>query len=126
MRQHLLAIDAATEYFANIPKQELTPETAALDELFSSVSGDALREVLFDDVEIMEDNFADPKQQDEFWFGAQHVLYVQAARLALYYPLVQKAARQYGFEIPSADKVEPMTGREYYQQYVLRTKKQVG
>jgi hypothetical protein len=100
MRQQQLAINCARDYFSSIPESERTPEQSGLEELFSDVAGNALREELLDDLEIMKNGFESPELQNEFWFDFQHIIYVQACRLELYYPLAQKAAAQYGLELP--------------------------
>ncbi|GAB3861592.1 hypothetical protein GCM10028822_41310 [Hymenobacter terrigena] len=101
MQQQQLAINGAWDYFKGIPKPELTPELSALEELFSDVARDSLREELLEDLEIMRGEFATPKLQNEFWFSFQHIIHVQSCRLEMYALLAQKVAAQYGFKLPS-------------------------
>jgi hypothetical protein len=101
MRQRQLAINCARDYFRSIPESERTPELSALEELFSEVGYDPRWEWEFDDLEIMRGEFVTPELQNEHWFNFQHIMYVQACRLELYYPLAQKVASRYGFELPN-------------------------
>jgi hypothetical protein len=95
-----MAINSASDYFGSIPKPELTPELSALEEIFSELARDSLRETLLDDLEIMRGDFETAELQNEFWFDFQHIIYVQTCRLSVYYPLAQKVAARYGFELP--------------------------
>ena len=99
MQQQQIAINCARDYFSSIPKSRRTPEMSALEEIFSDLARDSLRESLLDELEIMKDEFESPELQNEFWFDFQHILHVQAWQLELYYPLAQKAAVQYGFKL---------------------------
>jgi hypothetical protein len=101
MRQQQLAISSAWNYFKSIPKSEQTPELSALEELFSEVARGSLLDAQLEDLELMREEFETPELQDEFWFDFQHIMYVRACRLELYYPLAQKLAARYGFELPS-------------------------
>jgi hypothetical protein len=104
MRHQQLAINCARDYFRSIPKSERTPELAALEEIFSEVGGDPRWKWEFEDLEVMRGEFMTPKLQNECWSGLQHIIYVRAYRLELYYPLAQKIAAQYGFKLPDDAK----------------------
>ncbi|MBH8557919.1 hypothetical protein [Hymenobacter negativus] len=105
MGQQQLAVTCAMDYFSSIPGSERTPEISALEEIFSVIVSDSLREDLLEDLEIMRGEFATPELQNEFWFDFQHIIYVQACRLELYYSLAQKVAAQYGFKLPSDEAI---------------------
>ncbi|UOQ74105.1 hypothetical protein [Hymenobacter cellulosilyticus] len=100
MQRQQLAINCASDYFSGIPEPERTPELSALQEIFSEVAGDPLWKYLLDDLEIMREEFETPELQNEFWFDFQHIIYVRACLMNLYYPLAQEMATQYGFKLP--------------------------
>jgi hypothetical protein len=102
MRRQQLAINYARDYFIAIPESERTPEMSAFEEIFSEVEGDPLWESRLNDLEIMRGEFVTPELQNEFWFDFQHIIYVRAYRLELYYPLAQKVAARYGFKLPDS------------------------
>ena len=96
-----LAINLTGDYFRGIPKSERTPELSAFEELLSEETHDPLHKYTLEDLEIMRGEFETPELQNQFWFTFQHILIVRTYRLGLYYPLAQKLAAQYGFELPS-------------------------
>lgn len=100
MRQQQLAINCASNYFSSIPESERSPELSALQEIFSEAAGDPHWKDLLEDLTIMREEFSTPELQNEFWFDFQHILYVRACLMNLYYPLAQEMAAKYGFKLP--------------------------
>lgn len=107
MRRQQFAINRAKDYFSSIPGSERTPELSGLEELFSEEARNSLREDLLEDLEIMRGEFESPELQDKFWYEFQHIIYVQACQLALYYPFAQEVAAQYGFALSNDADVIP-------------------
>ncbi|WP_129921208.1 hypothetical protein [Hymenobacter persicinus] len=107
MRQQQIAINCASDYFSSIPESERSPELSALQEIFSEAAGDPQWKDLLEDLTIMREDFSTPELRDEFWFGFQHIIYMRACLMNLYYPLAQKMAAQYGFKLPDEANTIP-------------------
>lgn len=99
LRGYQVAINCASQYLSAIPRAERTPEICALQELFSEVE-DSSWDALYEDLEFLKNEFATPELQNEYWFDVQNALLICTRRAALYYPLAQQVAAQYGFSLP--------------------------